>query len=217
VPTQYVRVYCPECSPPSFPNRSFMADPGTIRGLTPAQIKDVLALPSLPSMITIVTVPAGTCVLVAQGAAVPGFGSGGAAQEYAAGTPSGPNCQGLQFLPETDYINRQAIGAFALLYGPRAGGGNAGAVAAALDHGPYPAPFTDMDLIYKSLDLLNFGDPATLRAALVQLGLLIGRDRGGPALPRRGARPRARRDQGDGTGAAMAHRVRRRGLPLRQR
>ena len=169
VPTQYVRVYCPECSPPSFPNRSFMADPGTIRGLTPAQIKDVLALPNLPSMITIVTVPAGTCVLVAQGAAVPGFGNGGAAQEYAAGTPSGPNCQGLQFLPETDYINRQAIGAFALLYGPRAGGGNAGAVAAALDHGPYPAPFTDMDLIYKSLDLLNFGDPASLRAALVQL------------------------------------------------
>ena len=109
-----------------------MADPGTIRGLTPAQIKDVLALPNLPSMITIVTVPAGTCVLVAQGAAVPGFGSGGTAQEYAAGTPSG-------------------------------------AVAAALDHGPFPAPFTDMDLIYKSLDLLNFGDPAALRAALVQL------------------------------------------------
>ena len=27
VPTQYVRVYCPECSPPSFPNRSIMADP----------------------------------------------------------------------------------------------------------------------------------------------------------------------------------------------
>jgi hypothetical protein len=150
VPTQYVRVYCPECSPPSFPNRSFMADPGTIRGLTPAQIKDVLALPNLPSMITIVTVPAGTCVLVGQGAAVPGFGNGGTAQEYAAGTPSGANCQGLQFLPETDYINRQAIGALALLYGPRAGGGNAGAVAAALDHGPFPAPFTDMDLITRA-------------------------------------------------------------------
>jgi len=85
-PTQYVRVYCPECSPASFPNRSFMADPSTIRGLTPAQIKDLLALPSTPTMITIVTVPSGSCVLVAQGAAIPGFGSGGTAQAYAAGT-----------------------------------------------------------------------------------------------------------------------------------
>ena len=168
-PTQYVRVYCPECSPASFPNRSFMADPSTIRGLTPAQIKDLLALPSTPTMITIVTVPSGSCVLVAQGAAIPGFGSGGTAQAYAAGTPSGPNCQGLQFLPASDYINQQAIGAFALAYQPRAGGGNAGAVAAALDRGPYAAPFTDMDGIYKSLDLLNFGDSTPLRAALVQL------------------------------------------------
>jgi outer membrane autotransporter protein len=146
-----------------------VADPGTIRGLTPAQIKDVLALFNTPSMITIVTVPAGACVLVAQGAAIAGAGSGGTAQEYVAGIPSGPDCQGLQFLPASDYINRQPIGAFALLYGPHAGGGNAGAVAAALDHGPYPAPFTDMDIVYKSLDLLNFGDPAPLRAALVQL------------------------------------------------
>ena len=75
----------------------------------------------------------------------------------------------MNFLPLEDYINQQAIGAFALLYAPRAGSGNAGAVAAALDKGPYPAPFTDMDLIYKSLDLLNFGDPGPLRAALVQL------------------------------------------------
>jgi outer membrane autotransporter protein len=168
-PTQYVRVYCPECTPPSQPNRSFMVEPSIIRGQTPEEIKDTLALPAVPSMITTVTVPAGTCVLVAQGAAIPGFGSGGTAQAYAAGTPSGPNCQGLQFLPEDDYINRQPIGAFALLYGPQAGRGNSGAVAAALDQGPYPEPFTDMDLVYKKLDLLNFGDPAPLRAALVQL------------------------------------------------
>ena len=146
-----------------------MADPSTIRGLTPEQIKDVLALPALPSMITIVTVPAGSCVLVGLGAAISGFGTGGPAQEWAAGTPAGPNCLDVQFLGIENYLNQQAIGAFALLYAPRAGGGNAGAVAGALDQGPYPEPFTDMDLIYKSLDLLNFGDPGPLRAALQQL------------------------------------------------
>lgn len=169
VPTQYVRFYCPTCSPSSDPNRAFIADPSTVRGLTPAQIKDVLALPAVPTMQTIVLVPAGSCVLVGMGA--PAFGgSGGPAQEWIAGTPSGANCFGLQYLPATDYINRQAIGAYALLYGPNAGGGNAGAVAAALDRGPYPVPFTGMDGLYKSLDLLNYGDPAPLRAALVQLG-----------------------------------------------
>jgi hypothetical protein len=50
--------------------------------------------------------------------------------------PTGPNCQGVNYLPIEDYINQQAIGAYALLYAPRAGRGNAGAVAAALDKGP---------------------------------------------------------------------------------
>ena len=156
------------CSPVSVANRPFMADPSSIRGLTPAQIQDVLALPGLPSTITIVTVPVGSCVLVGQGAAAFG-GRGGTPQAWGAGTPSGPNCAGLQFLPLADYINIQPIGAYALLYGPRAGGGNAGAVAAALDRGPYAAPYTTMDEVYKSLDLLNVGDPGPLRAALVQL------------------------------------------------
>ena len=167
-PTQYVRFYCPTCTPSSAPNRAFMADPSTVRGLTPAQIQDVLALPAVPTMETIVLVPPGSCVLVGSGA--PAFGGhGGPPQEWLAGKASGANCAGLQFLPLSDYVNQQPIGAAALLYGPRAGGGNAGVVAAALDRGPYPAPFTSMDLMYKSLDLLNFGDPAPLRAALVQL------------------------------------------------
>lgn len=168
VPTQYVRFYCPTCTPPSDPNRAFIADASTVRGLTPAQIQDVLALPAVPTMQTIVLVPAGTCILVGMGA--PAFGGrGGPAQEWIAGTPSGPNCFGLQYLPASDYILRQPIGAYALLYGPNAGGGNAGAVAAALDRGPYPAPFSGMAGLYNGLDLLNFGDPAPLRSALLQL------------------------------------------------
>ncbi|MHB8884609.1 MAG: autotransporter outer membrane beta-barrel domain-containing protein [Methylovirgula sp.] len=168
VPTQYVRFYCPTCTPSSAANRPFMADASTVRGLTPTQIQDVLALPYVPTMQTIVIVPAGSCVLVAKGG--PAFGgAGGPAQEWAAGTPSGANCSGLQYLPLSAYINQQPIGAAALLYAPHAGGGNAGAVASALDRGPYPVPFTGMDGMYNSLDLLNYGDPAPLRAALVQL------------------------------------------------
>lgn len=163
-PTQYVRVFLP----PSVANRPFMVDPSTIRGLTPAQIQDVLALPAVPTMQAIVLVPAGSCVLVGQGA--PAFGGrGGPAQEFFAGTPTGANCAGMPPLPLSDYVNQQPIAAQALFYQPLAGGGNAGAVAGALDRGPYPAPFTAMDLMYKSLDLLNFGDPAPLRSALTQL------------------------------------------------
>jgi outer membrane autotransporter protein len=170
-PTQFVRVYCPQptCPSQSSPNRPFMAEPNTIRGMTPAQIESALALPGLPSMITTVTVPAGSCVLAGWGA--PAFGQpGGPEQYWAAGKPTGANCAGLDPLPLSDYINGQPIGAHALWYQPFAGGGNAGAVAAALDVGPYPQPFTQMDEVYKSLDLLNFGnDPAPLRAALIQL------------------------------------------------
>jgi len=171
-PTQFVRVYCPQsgCMPKTDPNRPFMAEPSTIRGMTPAQIQSALASPGLPSMITTVTVPAGSCVLAAWGA--PAFGQpGGPEQFWAAGKPTGAaDCAGLSFLPLSDYINQQPIGAHALWYEPFAGGGNAGAVAAALDVGPYPQPFTQMDEVYKSLDVLNYGsDPAPLRAALVQL------------------------------------------------
>jgi outer membrane autotransporter protein len=73
------------------------------------------------------------------------------------------------WIPLDAYLNGQGIGSLALVYGPRAGGGNAGAVAAALDRGPYPVQFSGMDGLYNSLDLLNFGDPTQLRSALVQL------------------------------------------------
>ena len=171
-PTQFVRVYCPQggCNPVTAPNRSFMAEPSAIRGLTPAQIESALALPGLPSMVTTVTVPPRSCVLAGWGA--PAFGQPGGPEQFwlAGAPPTGPNCAGLTFAPLSDYINQQPIGAHALWYEPFAGGGNAGAVAAALDVGPYPQPFTQMDEVYKSLDLLNYGtNPAPLRASLVQL------------------------------------------------
>lgn len=189
-PTQYVRFYSPAGAAAtgnagaSTALGSFLAGSNTVRGLTPAQIKDALALPWLPENVTIVTIPAGTCILVGSGGpvlgnfpGVPGrsgyppgpWGRGGPPQEYLIGTSPNPNCQNAQRLPATDYVNQQPVGAYALAYAPRAGGGNAGAVANALDHATPPPLFTDMDSVYNALDLLNIGASGPLRAALAQL------------------------------------------------
>ena len=185
-PTQYWRFYAPnDPVSPSGQKGSFLVGSNEVRGLTPAQIRDVLALPATPTMQTIVEVPAGTCLLIGTAgpilnAAPPAtptgvWGHGGAVQDYLIGQQrNGAGCSSAAqyplFIPSGSYIEAQAIGAQALLYRPRAGGGNAGAVAGALDGGPYPALFTPMDRLYNSLDLLNYGnDPTPLRLALVQL------------------------------------------------
>ena len=166
-PTQYVRFYLPGTSGAV---GSFIVGSNEVRGLTAAQIQSALALPYTPTMETLVQVPAGTCLLV--GPANPLFGQpGGAVQEFLVGkSQGGAGCGPVpQFLSASSFIDQQGIGAYALAYAPRAGGGNVGAVAAALDHGPYPALFSPMDSMYNSLDVLNFGDPAPLRSALAQL------------------------------------------------
>ncbi len=183
-PIQLMRVYAPNAPvSPSGQTGSFLFGSNAIRGLTPEQIRDVLALPNVPTMQTIVEVPAGTCLMFGTAgpvlnSSVPPTGvggRGGAVQQYVIGQQkNGAGCsssaQPPSFIPLSSYIEAQPLGAFALLYGPRAGGGNAGAVAGALDRGPYPALFSGMDSMYNSLDLLNYGpDPTPLRAALVQL------------------------------------------------
>ncbi len=179
-PTQYVRVYTLGVTAP---NRAFIAGSNAIRGLTPEQIRNVLALPYLPTNVTLVEIPAGTCVMTGTGAPVNGnfpanppaiptpgpWGNGGAYQSYIIGTSSSPNCASPQYLPASDYINQQPLGTYALAYLPNAGTGNTAAVARALDHATLPGLFTDMDGIYNTLDSLNFGNPVPLQQALAQL------------------------------------------------
>ena len=166
-PTTYVRVYTLGVTAP---NRAYIANSGVIRGLDAAEIKDVLALPYLPNMLTIVEVPAGTCLLTANGAPISGWGNGGTAQSYIIGATASPSCQNAKYLPAADYTAQQPIGAAALAYLPHAGSGNTAAVAFALDHAnPFPAPFSDMDGIYNTLDTLNFAGAAPLQQALAQL------------------------------------------------
>lgn len=175
-PTQYVRFYDATSSPAG----SWVVPSNQVRGLTAEQIKDVLALPTTPTMQTIALLPAHTCMILGQAGPITnsqqvqplGFwGNGGAIQGYLIGqSPSGcgPGSD-PRFLDRNIFVNRQSIGLFALAYGPRAGGGNPGAVAFALDHAIFPAQFTDMDGVYNSLDLLNYGDSGALRYALRQL------------------------------------------------
>lgn len=183
-PTQFVRFYnrnnYDTLGPPAFP---WIATTNSVRGLTAAQIKNILALPDLPTSAAIVRVPAGTCILGGPGnpalgnfpadppsIPTPGpWGAAGAPQYYIVGRTAGAGCADPQNLPDSSFIIQSDMGPYALAYRPNAGGGNAGAVAAALDGASFPAPFTPMDGVYNSLDLLNFTDPALLRSALGQL------------------------------------------------
>ncbi len=130
----------------------------------------------------IVQAPAGTCLLVGTAGpilnALPPatptgvWGHGGALQEFIIGKSANPGCgPGAQplFLSSGSFINAQPIVGYALAYAPRAGGGNPGAVAYALDHASPPPLFSDMDFVYNALDLLNIGPPGPLRYALAQL------------------------------------------------
>lgn len=180
VPTLYVRVYTAGVTSPV---GGFIAPSNSIRGLTGEQVRDVLALPYLPDSLTLVQIPSGTCILFGPAAPIMGtfpasppgiptpgpWGNGGVLQGSLIGTSSSPNCQSPAFLPGANYRNRQGINGYALAYRPNAGTGNTRAVGAALDVGAFPAQFSDMDTIYNSLDLLNYGAPDSLQAALKQL------------------------------------------------
>lgn len=180
VATQYVRGFTSNVTGAV---GSFIAPSNTIRGLTPQQVRDVLALPYTPDSLTIVKVPAGTCVLYGQAAPIntnfaanppavntPGpWGNGGVLQGRLIGVSSDPGCQNAGFVSANNYINQQMIQGYALAYRPNAGTGNTYAVAAALDVGAFPDQFSDMDNIYNALDLLNVGSPVGLQAALKQL------------------------------------------------
>jgi len=180
-PLQFIRFYTDGVTSPL---GSFIVRPDIIRGLSATEIRDFLALPYMPDSLTIVLIPAGTCVMSGVVAPILGdfpadppaiptpgpWGHGGVEQSYIIGKTGNQNCEGAQFLPAGDYVNQQALGAHALWYEPRAGGGNPGAVAAMLDHLPPATPYGDLYNVYNALDLLNFGEAYRLRAALAQLG-----------------------------------------------
>lgn len=185
--TQFVRFYAPHVvgGDGSGPVGAWLAGTNAVRGLDAAEVKDVLALPFLPTDYTLVRVPAGTCLLAAHGGPILGdfpadppdipapgpWGRGGTPQYYIVGKSDQPHCEGAAYIADGDFFDRQTMGQYALAYAPLAGGGNPGAVANALDNAPtLPPLFGDMDSVYNSLDRINIGAPSRLRGALDQLG-----------------------------------------------
>ena len=176
-PTQtmhFVRFYTQGASGTGGP---WMARSSVIRGLTPAQVRDVLALPTVPDSIVSVDIPPSPDpVTGAQYALwtgitgpIPIFGNsqGGVLQSRIIA-----DSNGTHYFPYTyDGIryNAQPMGANALAYTPMAGGGNPGVIAAYLDQF-IPAPYSDLEDVYTSLDFLNWiGFDPPLPIALNQI------------------------------------------------
>lgn len=165
-PTEYyVRFYTPGSSNPNGP---WIMRASAVRGLTPEQIRDLFALPVLPTYVTNVLVPAGTCLLTGIAGPIVGWGNGGAQQTRLVANDPTDGCR-LAFVPSDNYINRRLIGANALWYAPVVGPGNAGNVGFYLDHLPAPVEYSDLYNVYNTLDVLNDGTATQLAPALTEL------------------------------------------------
>jgi len=109
-----VRVY--DESSGSYPAGSWLMRASQARGLTPAQIRHIQALPALPTKFTLVKVPAGIIMYTGVAAPIVGWGDGGATQSKMIGPP---------FVPRKNFINQQLIGECFLCYRTLAQTGNA--------------------------------------------------------------------------------------------
>ena len=138
----FVRVY--DEASGSYPVGSWIMRASQARGLTPAQIRNIQALPALPTKFTLVKVPAGIIMYTGVAAPIVGWGDGGATQSKMMGPP---------FVPRDNFINQQLIGECFLCYRTLAPTGNAHRVGAALDRG-VPQPYSSLDTLYDNLDLL---------------------------------------------------------------
>jgi uncharacterized protein with beta-barrel porin domain len=153
-----------------------------IRGLSSAQIKNALALPTLPNKIAYVKVPAGSQYGLWTGIAGPintpayPYGNGGGQQTKIIGKhvdpapPADPaNFANYTYVPVIDYLNPEYLGASALSYAQTVKQGNAGKIAAYLDKF-IPAPYSDMENVYTTLDFVNWmNNTAALTQSLNQI------------------------------------------------
>lgn len=162
VPQYFVRFYNPtDGTNPSNAVGSWIMRTSTVRGLTPAQVRDIFALPSMPTHITMVLVPSGYNMYTGVAGPIAGWGDGGAQQSKLIGPP---------WVPAANFFNQQPVMSVILSYGLVAPSGNTGSIAAYLDR-RIPAAYSDLEYVYLNLDMLY--TEATLpglRDALSQIG-----------------------------------------------
>lgn len=161
-PLYFVRFYNPTAAEnPSGAIGSWVMRSSTVRGLTLAQVRDIFALPSMPTSMTMVLVPSGYNLYTGIAAPISGWGAGGAQQSKLIGPP---------WVPAANFVNQQTIGDCILCYRLLAPNGNTGRIAVYLD-GRIPAAYSDLEFVYTSLDLLYYGPlSAQFRDALDQVG-----------------------------------------------
>ena len=160
-PQYFVRFYNPTAAEnPSNPIGSWVMRSAEVRGLTAAQVRDIFALPAMPTMMTMVLVPTGSNMYTGIAAPITGWGSGGAQQSKLIGPP---------WVPSENFINQQAIGNCVLCYRVLAPNGNANLLASFLDT-RIPAAYSDLETVYSNLDLLYYGSTsAQFKQAINQI------------------------------------------------
>lgn len=179
VPQHFVRLLG---TPKSGSNGAWIMRSEYVRGKTPAELRDIFALPAPPIAIVDVEMPAspnpatGKDYVLWTGIAGPirgpghDWGDGGSVQNRLVadyGTAYFPN---YGYTNANTRIHRQPLGAYALSYRPMAGLGNTYNIASYLDT-YIPVAYSDLENVYTDLDYLNFVDfgPCPLRNALHQI------------------------------------------------
>jgi len=133
----------------------WLMSPASLRGISPAQVKDIFALPALNDYLTTVKVPAGTILRIGSAGPIVGWGDGGGQQILLVSRLSLENYQRQRTLVDQN-----------LLFSPLAQGGNPGAVAAYIDRLPAAEPFSDWSLANL---LLGYLTTETLPQALTRI------------------------------------------------
>ncbi|NTU59021.1 MAG: autotransporter outer membrane beta-barrel domain-containing protein [Chlorobiaceae bacterium] len=142
VPQFFVRFYNPTASVnPSNQEGGWVMRAGTVRGLTAEQVRDLFALPNPPTMMTLGVTNPGESLYTGIAGPIDGWGSGGGQQSQSNGGPY------------TTFFNGQAIMAPVLWYPALASTDNNRALGAYLV-AHQPAPYSDMESVLNSLDVL---------------------------------------------------------------
>jgi len=158
----FVRFYNPtDPTNPSSAVGSWIMRAAAVRGLTPAQVRDLFALPAMPTNMTMVLVPSGYQMYTGIAGAIAGWGDGGGQQSKLIGPP---------WIDAANYFNQQSIMSCILCYRLLAPSGNTNRIATYLD-GRIPAAYSDLENVYLNLDKLYMDELAgQFRDALDQVG-----------------------------------------------